>query len=96
MKTSMEDLFFQLNDVFARHGFDINIINDFKVKLLPIDERAAYSQNFPAPQHLKEAILVEKALLQKDGIITTLSFSKYATPSSNSENPTVNSDYLSI
>ena len=41
---------------------------------------AAYSQSLPAPMKLKDDILVELALLHKYGIITTLPFSKYASP----------------
>ena len=70
----------QFTDIFAKHRFEIGINNDFKVKLTPIDDRAAYSQSVPAPLNLKGDILVELALLHKYGIITTLAFSKYASP----------------
>ena len=53
---------------------------EFMVKLTPKDDSPAYSQSLPAPIHLKEDILVELALLHKYGIITTLPFSKYASP----------------
>ena len=39
-----------------------------------------YSQSLPCPINLKDDLLVELALLQKYGIITTLPFSKYASP----------------
>ena len=51
-----------------------------KVQLTPSDNRPAYSQSLPAPIKLKDDILVELALLHKYGIITTLPFSKYASP----------------
>ena len=53
---------------------------EFKVKLTPKDNSPAYSQNLTAPINLKEDILVELAMLHKYGIITTLPFSKYASP----------------
>ena len=60
--------------------FEIGNNKDFKVKLTPIDDRTAYSQSLPAPLNLERDILVELALLHKNGIITTLPFSSYASP----------------
>ena len=65
---------------FARHRFDIGINTDINVQLSPLDNRPAYSQSLPAPINLKDDILVELVLLHKYGIITTLPFSKYASP----------------
>ena len=79
-KQSVENLLVEFHDIFARHGFDIGINTEFKVKLTPLDNRPAYSQNLPAPINLKDDILVELALLHKYGNITTLHFSKYASP----------------
>ena len=67
-------------DIFARHRFDIGINIDFKVKLTPIDESPAYSQSLPTKIDTKKDIPVELAWLHKYGIITTLPFSKYASP----------------
>ena len=53
---------------------------EFKVKLTPKDDKAAYSQSLPMPIHLKEDLIVELALMHKYGIITVLPFSKYASP----------------
>ena len=53
---------------------------EFKVKLTPKDDKAVYSQSLPMPIHLKEALIVELALMHKYGIITVLLFSKYAGP----------------
>ena len=70
----------EFHDVFARHRFDIGNNTEFKVQLTPLENRPAYSQSLPAPINLKDDILVELALLHKYGIITTLPFSKYASP----------------
>ena len=76
----IETLLVEFHDIFARHRFDIGVNEEFTVKLTPKDESPAYSQSLPTPVHLKEDILVELALLHKYGIITTLPFSKYASP----------------
>ena len=76
----IETLLVEFHDIFARHRFDIGVKEKFTVKLTPKDESPAYSQSLPTPVNLKEDILVELALLHKYGIITTLSFSKYASP----------------
>ena len=68
----------ELHDIFARHGSDIGINEEFKVKLTPKDDSPAYSQSLLAPINLKKDILVEVAMLHKNEIITTLPFSKYA------------------
>ena len=79
-KEKIEELLVEFHDIFARHRFDIGMNEDFKVKLTPKDDSPAYSQSLPAPINLKEDILVELAMLHKYGIITTLPFSKYASP----------------
>ena len=79
-KQAVENLLVEFHDIFARHRFDIGINTEFKVQLTPLDNRPAYSQSLPAPINLKDDILVELALLHKYGIITTLPFSKYASP----------------
>ena len=76
----IEDLLVEIHDIFARHRFDIGMNEDFKVKLTPKDDSPAYIQSLPTPINLKEDILVEVALLHYYGIITTLLFSKYASP----------------
>ena len=70
----------ELHDIFARHHFDIGINTEFKAQLKPFDNRPAYSQRLSAPNNLKGDILVELALLHKNGINTTLPFGKYASP----------------
>ena len=76
----IEDLLVEFHDIFARHRFDIGMNEEFTVKLTPKDDSPAYSQSLPTPINLKEDILVELALLQRYGSITTLPFSKYASP----------------
>ena len=79
-RQKVEELLVEFHDIFARHRFDIGKNREFKVKLTPNDDRLAYSQNLPTPINLKDDITVELALLHKYGIITTLPFSKYASP----------------
>ena len=74
------EILVEFHDIFARHRFDIGTNREFKVKLTPNDDRPAYSQSLPTPINLKDDITVEFALLHKYGIITTLPFSKYASP----------------
>ena len=76
----IEALLVEFHDIFARHRFDIGLNEEFTVKLTPKDDSPAYSQSLPTPINLKEDILVELALLHKYVIITTLPFSKYASP----------------
>ena len=76
----IEEILIDFHDIFARHRFDIGTNREFKVKLTPNDDRPAYSQSLPTPINLKDDITVELALLHKYGIITTLPFSKYASP----------------
>ena len=82
----------EFHDIFARHRFDIGMNEECKVKLIPKDDSPAYSQSLPAPIKLKEDILVELAMLHKYGIITTLPFSKYASPMFAQKKPNDNSD----
>ena len=70
----------EIHDIFARHRIDIGMNEEFKVKLTPKVDSPAYSRSLPAPINVKEDILVELAMLHKYGIITTLPFSKYASP----------------
>ena len=79
-RQKVEELLVEFHDIFARHRFDIGTNRVFKVKFTPNDDRPAYSQSLPTPINLKDDITVELALLHKYGIITTLPFSKYASP----------------
>ena len=79
-RQQIEEILMEFLDIFAVHRFDIGTNREFKIKLTPNDDRPAYSQSLPTPINLKDDITVELALLHKYGIITTLSFSKYASP----------------
>ena len=79
-RKQLEQTIIEYNDIFARHRLDIGINNNFKVKLTPKDERPIYMQSLPVPINLKEDLTVELALMHRYGIITTLPFSKYASP----------------
>ena len=79
-KKHIEDILVQSHYIFDRRRFDIGTNREFKVKLTPNDDRPAYSQSLPTPINLKDDITVELALLHRYGIITTLPFSKYASP----------------
>ena len=79
-RKQLEQTIIEYNDIFARHRLDIGINNNFKVKLTPKDERPIYTQSLPVPMNLKEDLTVELALMHRYGIITTLPFSKYASP----------------
>ena len=79
-RQKVEELLIQFHDVFARHRLDIGGNDSFKIKLTPEHDRAMYTQSPPTPIHLRDDILVELALLQYYGIITTLPYSKYSSP----------------
>ena len=92
-KQAVEKILVENHDFFATHRLDIGLNTEFKVRLLPKDDKAVYSQSLPRAIHLKEDLIVELALVQKYGIITVLPFTKYASPKFN-ENPTGN--YFSL
>ena len=77
---NLEDTVVEFNDIFARHRLDIGMNTQFKVSLIPQDKKPVYTQSLPVPINLKEDLTVELALMHRYGIITTLLFSKYASP----------------
>ena len=79
-KQAIEDILVDYHDFFARHTMNIGMNTEFMVKLTPKDNKAVHSQNLPMPNHLKEDLIVELALMHKYGSITVLLFSKYASP----------------
>ena len=79
-RESLESTLVEYNDIFARHRLDIGMNTQFKVSLTPKDDKPVYTQSLPVPINLKEDLTVELALMHKYGIITTLPFSKYASP----------------
>ena len=72
----VEELLVKYNSIFARHRFDIGMNTDSKVELTPQHEEPVYSQSLPTPTNSKDDLLVELALMQEYGIITTLPQSK--------------------
>ena len=79
-RVKVEDKLVKYQHIFARHRLDIGFNNEFRIKLTPEDDRAVYSQGHPTPVHLRKEMLVELSLMQYYGIITTLPFSKHASP----------------
>ena len=81
-RQAIEELLVEFQGIDARHRLDIGLCDqcDLKLKLTPIDESPADSQNHSTPIDMQEDILVELAPLHKYGIITTLPFSKTSRP----------------
>ena len=79
-KKKTENLLLEFNDIFTRHRLDIGYTSKFSVKLTPDTDRPVYSKNQRVSIHLKDDLLVELALLQYYGVITTLPFSRYSSP----------------
>ena len=76
----IEALLVKYHTIFARHRLDIGINTDFKIQLTPKHDDPVYAQSLPTPTNLKDDLLVELALMQEYGIITTLPYSKYSSP----------------
>ena len=68
----IEALLVKYHTIFARHRLDIGINTDFKIKLTPKHDDPVYAQSLPTPTNLKDDLLVELALMQEYGTITTL------------------------
>ena len=79
-KEAIEKFLAEYHDIFARQRKDTGMNTEFKVTLTPKDDKAVFSQSLPMPIHLKEGLIVELTLMHKFGIITVLTFSKYASP----------------
>ena len=79
-RENLEDTIVEFNDIFARNRLDIGMNTQFKVSLTTQDDKPVYTQSLPVPINLKEDLTVELALMHRYGIITTLPFSKYASP----------------
>ena len=76
----MKELLVEYSDIFAKHRFDVGYNNELKVKLTPEHYIPVYVQNRPTPNHSRDEILVELALMQYYGIVTLLPISKYSSP----------------
>ena len=70
----------EYHDIFARHRLDIGINTEFKIKLTPKHDEPVYAQSLPTQTNLKDDLLVELALMQEYGMITTLPYCKYSSP----------------
>ena len=79
-RENLESILVEFNDIFARHRLDIGMNTQFKISLTPKNDNPVYTQSLPVPINLKDDLTVELALMHKYGIITTLPFSKYASP----------------
>ena len=71
----------EIHDIFASFRMNIGLNTEFKVTLTPKNDKAVYCQNLRMLIHAKNDLIVELALMRKNGIITVLPFSKYASPS---------------
>ena len=60
------------NDIFSRHRLDIGGNIDFTVKQTPEHEQPMYTQRPATSILLREDLIVELALMQNYGVITTL------------------------
>ena len=79
-RDNLENTIVEFHDNFARHRLDIGMNTQFKISLTPKDNKPVYTQSLPVPINLKDDLTVELALMHRYGIITTLPFSKYASP----------------
>ena len=77
---AIEDILVDYHDIFARHRMDIGINTEFKMKLIPKDNKAVCSQSLSMPIHSIGHLIVELALMHKKVIFTVLPFSKYTSP----------------
>ena len=75
-KEQIEELLVSFHNVFARHNYDVGGNDQFKIKLAPETQRPVYTQSPPIAIHLREEILIDLAIMQYFGIITTLPYSK--------------------
>ena len=78
-RKDIENILVEYHDIFARHRLDIGVNQDLKIKLTPKNDQPAYTQCLPCPVNLED-LTEELALTHYYGIITTLPFSKYASP----------------
>ena len=79
-RDSLENIIVEFHDIFARHRLDIGMNTQFKGSLTPQDDKPVNTQSLPVSINLKEDLTVELALMYRYGIITTIPFSKYASP----------------
>ena len=80
-RSEVEHLLIEYADIFAKHRFDVGYNSDLKIKLTTEHQRPLYTQGPPTPIQLRNELTVELALMHYFGLITTLSHSKYSSPS---------------
>ena len=73
-------LLVEFANIFATHGFDIGLNEEFMIKLTTEADSLGYSQNLPTSNILKGYKHEELVLLHRYDMVTTLLFSKYASP----------------
>ena len=76
----MQEILVDCYDIFAKHRFDSGYNTELKVKLTPEHDLPGYVQIPPLPNHLRDEILVEPALMQYYGLVTLLPNSKHSIP----------------
>ena len=69
-KRTVENLLLTYHHIFTHHRFDTCRNDDFKVKLNPENSELFYTQG-PTPIHYRDEVLIEIAILQYWGVITT-------------------------
>ena len=79
-RENLESIIVEFNDIFARYRHDIGMNTHIKFCLTPKHKKPVYTQSLHVPINLKDDLSVELASMHKYGIITTLLFSKYASP----------------
>ena len=79
-RENLEDTVVEFIDIFAQHRLDIGMNTQFKVSPTSKDDKPVYTQSLPVLINLKEDLAVELDLMHRYGIITTLPFSKHASP----------------
>ena len=79
-KATVEHVLVKYYSVFARNCLDIGNPTEFEVHLTPQHEKPVNLQSLPTPTNLREALLVEHALIQEYGFRNTLLYSKYSSP----------------
>ena len=79
-KQTMEALLVKYHDIFAIPRLDIGISTVFKIKSTPKHDKLVYAQSLHTPTNLKDDLLVELALMQEYGNITTLPYNTYSSP----------------
>ena len=93
-KHAVENILVEYHDLIARHRLDIRMNTEFKVRLIPKDDKAVCSQSIPMPIHLKEDLIVELALCTNMGLSQSDLSRNMQVPFLHSENPTEN--YISL